>query len=204
MGYACPHRGKGESRLCDREFEAITGWKRHMTRQHGGYDDAQLSSVVSAPAPNAELGRSLFLSEVEGGIPGQDHPQQEKQPSPAGKVAPSASAPEPTKRVPFKSKKLKKFFSSIPQVFLKAKGIEPDDDDKEMIDTATEMLEEMFGVAFEVPEDMWVIRSRWLALLFPFGAVLIIWAKHMLPNFLQAQAEAKEKEKEQELRPSVN
>jgi hypothetical protein len=165
-----------------------------MSRQHGGYDDAQLAAIVGAPAPDAERGRSLFLAEADS--VDATLPQTGEEPKPSSPAAPSL---EPVKRVPFKSKKLKKFFSSIPQVFLKAKGIEPDDDDKEMIDTATEMLEEMFGVAFEVPEDMWVIRSRWLALLFPFGAIVIIWAKHMLPAFLKAQAEKKEEDKTDEI-----
>ena len=172
-------------------FPTLKGWKGHMTRQHGSYSDTQLNSLLGATAPDPEQGRAQFLAEADGV---SEAPAEV--PSPATSSTSAAKvpgpAPEPVKRVTFKSKKLKKFFSSIPEVILKSKGIEPDEDDKELIDTATEMLEEMFGVAFEVPEDLWVIRSRWLAMLFPFGAIVIIWAKHMLPGFLQKQAEEKE------------
>jgi hypothetical protein len=153
-----------------------------MTHNHGGYDDAQLGAIVGSQAPNVEGGRAAFLALANN----EDTPQ-----TPEPKNGKPEKSNEPTseakKTVQFKSKKLRKFFSSIPELVLKTKGIEADEDDKELIDTATELLEEMFGVSFEVPDSMWVIRSRWLALLFPIGAVLIVYIKHILPDWIKAQ-----------------
>jgi len=155
----------------------IRGWKKHMSRNHGGWNETQLAAIAGAQAPSAN-GKSLFADDVEniisGGVPGQS----ERPPEEASGDSPTQAGPEQVKRVPFKSKKFRKFLSSLPEVFLKAKGIETDADDKELIDTASEMLEEMFGIAFEVPDSMWVIRSRWLALLFPIAACALVWAKH--------------------------
>lgn len=178
--YPCPYKDteKG-NKHCKRDNESLRGWKMHMTRQHGQWSQDQLQMLVGAAAPDPERGRSLFLAEIDGKseVPGQNTEAGEKTSVGGGRT--DETAPEQQKKtVPLKMKKLKKALSALPEIFLKAKGIVPDESDKEMIDGATEILEEMFGVSLEVPETAWVIRSRLLALLFPLGAMLLVWAKH--------------------------
>lgn len=180
IGYPCPYKGTSLAKNnCRIDAQTVRGWKSHMSRQHGQFSQEQLSAIVGAVAPDPEKGRSLFLAEMDGKseVPGQNTEAGEK--TSVGGERRNESAPEQEKKtVPLKMKKLKKALSALPEMFLKAKGIVPDESDKEMIDGATEILEEMFGVSLEVPETAWIIRSRLLALLFPLGAMLLVWAKH--------------------------
>lgn len=180
IGYPCPYKGTSLAKNnCRIDAQTVRGWKSHMSRQHGQFSQEQLSAIVGAVAPDPERGRSLFLAERDGKpeVPGQEAEAGEK--TGIGGERRNETAPEQEKKtVPLKMKKLKKALSALPEMFLKAKGIVPDESDKEMIDGATEILEEMFGVSLEVPETAWIIRSRLLALLFPLGAMLLVWAKH--------------------------
>lgn len=181
MSYACPYKGTEKAvKQCARDAESVRGWKKHMSRQHGQYSESELAAIVGAQPIDPERGKSLFLAEMGGqtDTPGQGA-TEEKLRDGAETLKPDGTAPEPkTKVVPLKMKKLKKALSSLPKQFLKAKGVTPDADDMEIIDGAEEILEEMFGVSLEVPESAFVIRSRLLALLFPLGAMLLVWLKH--------------------------
>lgn len=204
IGYPCPYKGTPQQRnSCRIDAQTVRGWKGHMSRQHGQFSQEQLSAIVGAVAPDPEKGRSLFLAELDGKpeVLGQSNDVGEK--TNIGGERQNESAPEQQKKtVPLKMKKLKKALSALPEMFLKAKGIVPDESDKEMIDGATEILEEMFGVSLEVPETAWVIRSRLLALLFPFGAILVVWAKHTFKfNFA---VEEKDKKESEEVKPNGN
>ncbi len=176
--YPCPREHKGRPIV----IETLRGWKKHMSYAHKGYTEQELEAVMTqarGQTPAAEgKGRDQFLSEAEAGPP-----KSETEQPPDGEVGRGAAQTlhdmgEPTKRIPFKSRKLKKFLSNIPEIFLRSKGITPDDDDKDLMDGATELLEEMFGISFEIPETMWVIRSRFVAVVFPLAAMLLVWAKH--------------------------
>jgi len=194
--YECPHGCKSQGK--QPVAATVRGWKKHMTQRHGGWQEAQLAAIVGNVAPSAN-GHGLFDADAEriiSGLPGQT-PLHEGKAVEEPDSSTQTAAPEqsPIKRVQLKSKKLRKFLSSLPEVFLKAKGIEPDADDKELIDTASEMLEEMFGIALEVPEEMWVIRSRWVALLIPIFAVALVWMKHEFTAQLFKSKEQAEEQK---------
>jgi len=203
--YPCPYKNTPQgNKHCKRDNESLRGWKMHMTRQHGQWSQDQLQSLVGANAPDPERGRSLFLAERDGKseVPGQETEAREKT-GLGDELRSDEPAPEQVKKtIPLKMKKLKKALSALPELFLKAKGIVPDESDKEMIDGATEILEEMFGVSLEVPETAWIIRSRLLALLFPFGAILVVWAKHTFKfNF---NVEDRDKKEGEEVKPNGN
>lgn len=193
--YECPHGCKAQGKPI---AASVRGWKKHMTRNHSGYTDEQLAAIVGAAPPDRQRGREAFLFEA-GKVPGQDESAIGEKTDAEGTGSPDpeqAAAAPVSKVVPLKMRKLKKAMASLPLVFLKAKGIEVDDDDREIIDGAQEILEDMFGVSIEVPESAWVIRSRLIALLFPLGAILLVWAKHALPAELMKRMEAaKESEK---------
>ena len=182
MGYPCPYKGTQRAlQQCARDPETVRGWKKHMTRQHSGYDDGQLAVIVGAVGIDKDAGRAAFLNESDS--PGIDTPGQGEKAgtSTTGEgdsQRPTAPAPEPVKRVPLKSERFMKFLNTLPEKIFKEKGIELDEEDKEMMATGTEMMEGLFGVAFEVPESMWVIRSRWMALFFPLGAIALVYLKH--------------------------
>src|SRR5271163_4216718 len=67
MAYLCP-------RGCERNgkpipIETVRGWKKHMTRTHGGYGDEELAIIVGATPIDASKGRDLFLNEIDGPSP---------------------------------------------------------------------------------------------------------------------------------------
>lgn len=181
MPYPCPFKGtkRGVPSKCDKDFGTIKGWKGHMSRVHTTWSEEQLARVVGAEGIDPERGKAAFLSEVDG-VPGNGGKETSGEPAGEGVTGkpPTAPAPEPVKRVPLKSEKFRKFITALPEKVFKEKGIELDKEDKEFLDMATEMMEGLFGVAFEIPESMLVIRSRWMALLFPIGAVLLVYLKH--------------------------
>jgi len=184
MNYACPFantkRGtKGCLGATGNGFPTVRGWKGHMSRSHDGYDEKQLAAIVGAVDVDPAAGRAAFLAEsdslpIDAGPPDTAKGASTEELGSAAKAA----APEPVKRVPLKSERFLKFLNTLPEKIFKEKGIELDDEDKEMMATGTEMMEGLFGVAFEVPESMWVIRSRWMALLFPLGAIALVYLKH--------------------------
>lgn len=186
MTYACPFantkRGtKGCLGATGTGFPTVRGWKGHMSRSHDGYDEKQLAAIVGAVEVDPAAGRLTFLGESDS--PSVDTPGAGKETSGGTgeggtEPRPTAPAPEPVKRVPLKSERFMKFLNTLPEKIFKEKGIELDDEDREMMATGTEMMEGLFGVAFEVPESMWVIRSRWMALLFPVAAIALVYLKH--------------------------
>jgi hypothetical protein len=161
--------------------KSVQGWKHHMSRQHKGWSEEQLAAaLIKSSGRGTDANKSLFLAEGSGaGAPGQGK-EADKKPlgEGDGQDRPNVPASEPPKIVQFKSKKFRKFISALPETLFKKKGIELDADDKEILDTGSELLEEMFGVAFEIPDAQWVIRSRWVALLFPIGAIFLVYLKH--------------------------
>lgn len=200
--YECPHGCKAQG---GKPIAAtIRGWKKHMTRNHGGYDDAQLAAIVGAAAPNPETGRARFLSEVDTvDTPGlfaeaDGETTRAESPMEGNAVDAARSTPEPAKkRVKFKPKAMREFLSGLPEMFFKSKGIETDEADKNLLDAASQMLEELFGIEFEVPDTNWVIKSRLLALLFPFAAVLVIYAKHTIsPDWFKKEPEPEQPEQQ--------
>lgn len=209
MSFPCPYKDDPgrKTKHCARDAESIRGWKTHMSRQHGGYDEGQLGAIVGAAVPNPDAGRITFLGEIDStDTPGLFDPDREKtgQDTPTegnavGVAGATRTAPEqPKKRVKFKPKAMREFLSELPEMFFKAKGIEPDDSDKKLLDAASEMLEELFGVSFEVPDTEWVIKSRLLALLFPFAAVLVVYAKHTITlDWFKKKDEQQETETQQ-------
>jgi len=188
MNYACPFANtKRGTKACLGQsgtgFPTVRGWKGHMSRSHDGYDEKQLAAIVGAVETDPVAGRAAFLAESDS--PSVDTPGVGKEAAVntdgegvAGQGRPTVQPPEPVKRVPLKSERFLKFLNTLPEKIFKEKGIELDDEDKEMMATGTEMMEGLFGVAFEVPESIWVIRSRWMALLFPLGAIALVYLKH--------------------------
>jgi hypothetical protein len=169
---------------------SIRGWKHHMTKQHGGWTPEEIAAVTGTASIDPAQGKSLFMSEIDGGIQTPDAGKEKIDED--GNLAPEQTKEPPVKRVQFKSKKLRKFLSSLPELVLKAKGVTADEDDRELMDGASEMMEEMFGIAFEVPDTQWVIKSRLFALLFPIAAVFLVWAKHEFSFNLNKEKENKE------------
>lgn len=191
--YDCPHGCMRNGKKIP--ITTVRGWKKHMSLAHQEWSEDQLSAVVSAMPADMDAGKAAFLAED-----GEAEPEQtigEKTDNPRAET-PSAPLPNPVKRVPLKSKKMKKFISGMPEIFLKSKGITMDADDKEIIDTASEMIEELFGIAFEVPDTQYIVRSKWIALLFPLVAMLVVWGKHAItfaPKPEEKSLEAQEVEK---------
>jgi hypothetical protein len=60
--YECPRgcKSQGQRPIAS----TIRGWKKHMTRQHGGYEKSELDAIIGNQSQDAESGRAKFLSEA--------------------------------------------------------------------------------------------------------------------------------------------
>lgn len=173
MEFTCAKPG------CGKSFVKLGGWKRHMSKVHGGYDDSDIAEVTTGGSASTEEDVRQRMEAFAASI---DEPKEE-----AGAVEqPSTTAqngqtppPVPTvKTVKASPKKLKKILASIPQALLENTGITLDEEDKEALDEAGEFIGDIFGVEFEVPQEKRVLHSRFWAVVWVGGVALLIYCKH--------------------------
>lgn len=173
---------------CGDSFIRLGAWKRHMSRKHGGYDESDVTQVLT--------GTGLDVSEENVGsrmaafartIPGEGGDAQEE-PTGAGTPAsaPASEPARPAKTIKATPKRLKKILGSIPRSILESTGIELDDEDKEALDEAGEFLADIFGVEFEVDQQKKVLKSRAWAIVWVGGVALLIYLKHRFSNVWKA------------------
>src|SRR5712664_4050242 len=147
MTFSCPREG------CGRSFESLQGIKMHMSRMHGGYEDEELAAIVGGSpgeagvkermagfADSIPLGGSRTPDATEDSIPGEQ----------------SRPAEPEAKRVKATPKKAKKLVAGLLEKLVVALKIEPDDEDKETLEEASNFLSDMFGVEFSIPQSKYV------------------------------------------------
>ena len=160
---------------CGKEFVKLSGWKRHMSKEHGGWDEydvAQVTSGTTSSEEGAQQRMSAFADTLSADSGKVETPTGE------GKAPPSPQIPSPIKTIRATPKRLKKILASIPETILKNPGIELDEEDKEALEEAGEFLADIFGVEFEVDQQKKVLRSNWWAVLWVAGVTLLIYFKH--------------------------
>jgi hypothetical protein len=172
---------------CGKSFVRLGGWKNHMSRVHGGWDESDVAQVTSGGTGSEDSVQSRMQSFAESLSPDG---KVLEMPQPDGEVgAGSASAsterqsPAPPPIPPVKTikatpKKLKKILASIPQTILENTGITLDDEDKEALEEAGEFLSDIFGVEFEVDQQKQTLHSKWWALVWVGGVAVMIYCKH--------------------------
>ncbi len=184
--YKCPEPA------CAREFETVSGWKRHMSTQHNGWSDEQLMGVTGyAQAGLGVTGEESFES-YAAKMPASEKDfarvAAEGAAQPTGAAA-SEGVPAPARK-PVVSKKIKadmrRFKRKLSYDFPKkafdkmAEQYGPmwklDDDDADMIADAVGGIFEGFGVEFQIEQKEIVLQSRFWLFLYPalvFAVVLL-------------------------------
>lgn len=176
----------------------VRGWKKHMTRNHDGYTEEQLTAVVGATAPDAGVGRDLFLNEIESGV----------QASIGGEVKPiddatgAATPPVVDIRTDATSRKLsakmnkmkKNFADQIPKIVnaaLKQKGDEwiMDDSDKEMLSESVESCFDVLDIQFQMAPMGFVLENPLWVLLYPVLTLAFIFGIKAVKNQPQKEGD---------------
>lgn len=162
---------------CGKQFVRLGAWKRHMSKEHGGYDEQDLAQVTSGRVSSEDdvsARMESFASTVSEGeaTQGAAAAQPERPPQP------SIPMPPPVRTVKATPKRLKKILASIPTTILQNTGITLDKEDEEALEEAGEFLTEIFGVEFEVDQQKQVLHSRFWAIVWVAGVAILIYCKH--------------------------
>lgn len=166
--------------ICQREFQTLQGVKIHASTKHGGLTDEQLAQAAGMSAVGESDARermAQFSASMLG--PEEGIPQESKSAETIG-TTPSP-APAPTgKRVKATPRKLKELITTIPAKLFVACDITLDDEDTKAIEEAVDFLQDLFGVEFAVPEEKYVIQSRFWAFVWVAGVFALIFVKHKI------------------------
>ncbi len=200
--YECPRGCKAQG---GKPIAAsIRGWKKHMTRQHGGYDEAELAAIVGAVPPDAERGREQFLSEAE---------SQQDTSQTTGKIEGEAQSsesgrPASPNTVNIKKEQMARKFSARMNKFKEklaarlTQGINliaidksPDwalnEDDEKLFAESLENCFEILDIDFQIRPVQKTLENPLWVLALPLVALLMIF----LPKIMKA---AMQKDKEDE------
>lgn len=167
MTFTCPREG------CGKTSESLQGIKMHMTRMHGGFDDDELAQLVGGAPGEASVRERMgtFADNIPRGgtAPGV---------SPEADIPPQPEPIPEGKRVKATPKKAKKLVAGLLEKIVIALKIEPDEEDKETLEEASNFLSDMFGVEFSIPQSKYVVESRFWAMVWVAAVVGVIFIKH--------------------------
>lgn len=167
---------------CGAVSKTLKGWKGHMARAHGGWNDDDLRRVLGGDTEGDYKKRMEQFA--VGGETQTETPQGEGgAESPSGAPPPKITPLEPTvRRVRATPKKLKKIISALPRKMLEEQGITLDEEDNEAIEECSEFLTELFGFDFEIDQKKVTLHSRVWALVWVVGVMFMVYAKHKFSN----------------------
>ena len=197
MGYLCPYRGtpKG-TKVCEKIYPTIRGWKGHLTRTHGGFDETQLAAIVGAAPPDTERGRELFLSEAEG------TPTNKEAGESSGAQDNSGGLPPQPDTVNIKKEQMARKFSARMNKFKEklaarlTQGINliavdksPEwalsEDDEKLFSESLENCFEILDIDFQIKPVQKTLENPLWVLALPLAALLMIF----LPKIMKAAAQ---------------
>jgi hypothetical protein len=165
-------------------INTLRGWKHHMTHAHGQWTDEQLQKIVGNGQEGTRVTGHGSLEEYAKTLP-EDAARLGEEPSTtvtespsSGAQATAAPAEPKVRKVTAGMKKFRKMVNEIPKSFFRGQGIEPSEEEQNAIDEAMDFLQELFGIAIEVSESNFIIRSRFIALLYPLTVLLFVFFKH--------------------------
>lgn len=181
----------------------IRGWKKHMTRQHGGYTEEQLAAILSTNAPDTEKGRDLFLNEIDSA----SSVDAESASSPA--ETGDAANPSPVPPVPLKTDatakkfraemtKMKEQISSgvCDAINIKLKDSPEWQLEKEESEAVAESIQnalKILDIELAVQPIQWTFTSPFWVLLMPLLTLIIIFGKKAAKNGPSEKTEEKSK-----------
>lgn len=181
MVLECPRGCKRRGRPIP--LKNLSGWKKHMTQVHGSYSPEELAATAGG---GIEATRPTGHDTLEDYQATLGHTEEEipsaQAGADAGQAAPAAPAETTVRarKVTAGMKKFRKMINEIPKSIFKGQGIEISDEEQDSIDEAMDFLQDLFGLEIEVPEKNLIIRSRFLALLYPICVLLFIFFRHKI------------------------
>jgi hypothetical protein len=183
--YECP---KGCKAAGNKPIAAtIRGWKKHMTKQHGGFSDEELSAIIaSVPMPSSpsgsESGKDAFLKENEAPLPGAipiDRPRNtpEEEQAKAVKIKTDEMAKRYNQRI---NKMRKRISEALPRAVgeaVKKKGPiwQLSQDDSELLSESVENSLDVLDIDFQITPISATLTNPLWVLLLPFLALLLIF-----------------------------
>lgn len=188
MDFTCVHDG--------RTFTTLRGWKTHMSRAHGGYDENDVAQVMTGETAVTEDNVAERMAAFARNIPSdreagtEDVRASEVPPDTSNTVVGEQRPPStPARTIKATPKRLKKVLAAIPSKMLEGSGIELDDEDREALEEAGEFLSDIFGVEFAVDEQKKILKSRMWAIVWVAGVAALIYVKHRFATLWQAVVE---------------
>ena len=202
--YECPRGCKAQG---GKPIAAsIRGWKKHMTRNHGGYDETELAAIVGAAPPDIERGRELFLSEAE-----QSQTVSDETGKTAGSSGQDTGEPARIDTISIKKEQMARKFSARMNKFKEklaarlTQGINliavdksPDwalsEDDEKLFSESLENCFEILDIDFQIRPVQKTLENPLWVLALPLAALLMIF----LPKIMKAAAQNKQEKSDSE------
>lgn len=196
MGIKCPSEGESRKRLCEREMETLSGFKRHMTRWHGGYTEEQIQAAISQLEPSGETQAefadvsSEFPARVEGEAGTREETQRQR----------TDVSRKP--RQSSQSKALNQKLNECIDLTVKhLMGTIKEEEKDELNTKRGELVMASFGAQFNFDDKIVAFESKWML-------ILMLIALYLVPNLPTAKTMMsmyKEKQKkEAEKKEAVN
>jgi hypothetical protein len=181
--YQCPR--------CDKLLMSLGGWKSHLARKHGSFTEEELEAVSKGEGPTDVKERMVDFATGIDGVPVTIDEQGQIHESPP--VIPIDQPPfrdtiPNVKKVKATPKQVKKVIAGIPTKILEVLKVTPDKDDRDALEEATDFLQDIFGIEFEIDESKTVIQSRGWAFLWVAAIIGLVWFKHKGIDMIQQQA----------------
>jgi hypothetical protein len=195
--YECPYGCKAQGNMPI--AASIRGWKRHMTKQHGKYDQDQLDAILGAAPKDSESGKAAFLAEADQapelfmgkeGVTTNPNPKPVKTPEEISAETKKIKTDEIGKKFSTKINKFKKSVADkIPKVLneaVKDKGPEwqLSEEDSELLAESVENCFEILDIDFRITpvstvltNPLWVLILPALVLALIFGTKVVKHAR---------------------------
>lgn len=192
MGIKCPSEGEGRKRLCEREMETLSGFKRHMTRWHGGYTEEQIQAAISQLEPSGETQAEDVSSDFPARVEGEAGNREETQ---RQRVDVSRKP-----RQSSQSKALNQKLNECIDLTVKhLMGTIKEEEKDELNTKRGELVMASFGAQFNFDDKIVAFESKWMLIVMLIALYLVPnlpTAKTMMSMYKEKQKkEADKKEK---------
>lgn len=174
MGIKCP-RNDGTNPHCNRESLNIRGFKMHMTRQHGGYTEDEITAALSQLEPSSETQADFasiepfFPERTQGDAPARDSVPRER----------TSDTRKP--RQSSQSKALNQKLNECIDLTVKHLMGTIEDEEKKVLATKRgEITMAAFGANFNFDEKIVSFESKWMLMV-------MVALLYLLPNMPTAK-----------------
>lgn len=174
-----------------------------MSGAHGGYTEHELIAIAGGEQSQDVRTRMQDFAKTISGESQESIPFDSD--ASAKQELPKDIPPAPKeKRLKATPTKLKKVLGDIPARILESRGIELDEEDRDAMEESAEFLANVFGVEFSIPESKFMVKSRFAAIVWVMGVMLLVWLKHKTPEVWGKISKDIVEEKKSDEKPKEN